>query len=590
MAHGETMTPHLVRRALRCAPMLSLCLLLSALSGQAASPNEAIRQQQILQQREEQRRQELERRHRESLETPPVEQPVAPPARPEEEAGARCFDVVRIRLEGATLLSEREQRSLTARYVGRCLTLADINDLVRDITNAYVEKGYITTRAAVPRQDLSGGELTILVIEGKVEGMEFSDDVPFAGQKLRLAFPGVVGNVLNIRDLEQGLDQLNRLPSNDATMELVPGSTAGMSRVRIANTPGKTWRASAGLDNSGQKSTGELQYLLGFEKDNLLHSNDLLSLNMNADYDSMAAGEHQDSQSLSAFYSFAVGYWTVTGSLSRFSYRSILDGSSMDFSSAGDTTTSALTVDRVIHRDADSKTSLGAGVLVRDTSNYLAGVQLKASSQVLSAFSASATHTHRAMGGVATLSAEFRRGVPMFGAHSDPDDAPLTAPKAEFEKYTATASFYRPFQLLDQQFSWSTRVWGQWSPDTLYSAERASIGSRYTVRGFHEDSLDGDSGGYTRNELAITLPLDPKDPQLAARFTNAQFYVGYDAGFIRRDSREEYERGTVQGAVAGARLLGGDVHAELAVSKPLDAPGYVERNDLDVYASLVITF
>ena len=97
---------------------------------------------------------------------------------------------------------------------------------------------------------MSGGELTILVIEGKVEGIDFSDDVPFAGQKLRLAFPGIVGNALNIRDLEQGLDQLNRLPSNDATMELVPGTTAGMSRVRIANTPGKTWRASAGLDNS----------------------------------------------------------------------------------------------------------------------------------------------------------------------------------------------------------------------------------------------------------------------------------------------------------------------------------------------------
>ena len=133
-------------------------------------------------------------------------------------------------------------------------------------------------------------------------------------------------------------------------------------------------------------------------------------------------------------------------------------------------------------------------------------------------------------------------------------------------------------------------MWGQWSPDTLYSAERASIGSRYTVRGFHEDSLDGDSGGYARNELGITLPLDMQGSLLAARFTNAQLYVGYDAGFIRRDSREEYERGTVQGAVVGARLLGGDMHAELAVSKPLEAPDHVERDDLDVYASLMITF
>lgn len=588
------MTPHVFRRALLCMPMLALCLLLFAASGRAASPNEAIRQQQILQQHEEQRRQELERRHRESLEKPPAKSPVAPPAESpavlSRDGGEQCFSVTRIRFDGATLLSEREQRALTAPYLGRCLALGDINSLVRDITNAYIENGYITTRAAVPPQDLSGGELTILVIEGKVEGMEFSDDIPFGGQQLRLAFPGVVGNALNIRDLEQGLDQLNRLPSNDATMELVPGSTTGTSRVRIANTPGKTWRASVGLGNYGQKSTGVSQYLLGFEKDNLLHANDLLSLNMSADYDSMAAGEHQDSQSLSALYSFAVGYWTVTGSISRFSYRTILDGAPTDFSSAGKTTVSSLLVDRVVHRNAASKTSLGTGVLVRDTDNYLAGIKLKAGSQVLSAFSATATHTHRVLGGVATLGGEFWRGVPVFGARSDPDAASLTVPRGEFEKWTATAGFYRPFSLLGRQFGWSTRAWGQWSPDTLYSAERASIGSRHTVRGFHEDSLDGDSGGYARNELSLALPLDPRDPLLAARFTTAQLYVGYDAGFIRRDFREEYERGSVQGAVVGARLLGGDVHAELAVSKPLEAPDHIRRSDLDVYASLVITF
>lgn len=57
------MTPRSFRCALLCVPILSLCLLLFALPGRAASSNEAIRQQQILQQPEEQRRQELELRH-----------------------------------------------------------------------------------------------------------------------------------------------------------------------------------------------------------------------------------------------------------------------------------------------------------------------------------------------------------------------------------------------------------------------------------------------------------------------------------------------------------------------------------------------
>lgn len=91
-------------------------------------------------------------------------------------------------------------------------------------------------------------------------------------------FPGVQGSVLQLRDIEQGLEQLNRLPSNNAAMRIEPGAKAGASRVLISNVQKRTWRLSAGVDNLGQESTGLAQYTLGFEKDNFLGCNDQLAV------------------------------------------------------------------------------------------------------------------------------------------------------------------------------------------------------------------------------------------------------------------------------------------------------------------------
>jgi hemolysin activation/secretion protein len=77
---------------------------------------------------------------------------------------------------------------------------------------------------------------------------------------LRMAFPQAAGRILNLRDLEQGLDQLNRLRSRALTIDILPGSREGFSRVElIATDHHLPVSLSLGADNSGQKSTGSRQ-------------------------------------------------------------------------------------------------------------------------------------------------------------------------------------------------------------------------------------------------------------------------------------------------------------------------------------------
>ncbi|MGK3122479.1 POTRA domain-containing protein, partial [Pseudomonas corrugata] len=133
------------------------------------------------------------------------------------------------------------------------------------ITDHYIEKGLVTSRAYLPQQDLSSGHLQVLVVEGRLEGLKGAENSQLSARELAMAFPGKTGDLVNLREIEQMVDQLNRLPSNQAQMELTPGQNVGGSEVLVKNTPQKPWRAGLSRSNDGQRSTGEQQWGTRFE-------------------------------------------------------------------------------------------------------------------------------------------------------------------------------------------------------------------------------------------------------------------------------------------------------------------------------------
>ncbi len=59
----------------------------------------------------------------------------------------RCFEIRRIELEGAGHLGESARRQLLAPYQGRCLGVGQLNALLKAVTDHYLDRGYVTTRA-----------------------------------------------------------------------------------------------------------------------------------------------------------------------------------------------------------------------------------------------------------------------------------------------------------------------------------------------------------------------------------------------------------------------------------------------------------
>lgn len=178
-----------------------------------------------------------------------VTEPETPPA-----TRGPCFVISRIEIDGATRLSRTAADRLTAPWLNQFLDMARLTQLTSRITDWYISRGFITSRAFLTEQDLSSGVLHIAMLEGKRQAIRL-EGVP--DRTLNMTFPGLEGNILNLRDIEQGMEQLNRVRQTPVEIEILPGDRQGYSVVNLTATPEFPLSGSVSFDNSGQKSTGQ---------------------------------------------------------------------------------------------------------------------------------------------------------------------------------------------------------------------------------------------------------------------------------------------------------------------------------------------
>jgi hemolysin activation/secretion protein len=538
----------------------------------------AIRQQsdQLLRE-EQQRQQEQLRRDQESSKSPTrLDAPlVAPKSRP---AGP-CRDVQKVSIEGATLLSLSLLESITARYAMRCLGVNDIEMLLADLTNAYISAGYATVRAYLPQQDLSGGTLKILVIEGRVEKILIEDGGNNSISIGNVA-PGVVGKPLNLRDFEQALDQVNRLASNNATFDIQPGSETGDSIVVIGNQPTRTYRGNLSYDNQGSVATGQEQTGANVSWDSPLGLNDFVSLTHRraTPYDSQGASSWSNSLN----YILPYGYSTLVVSLSNSAYTSAFKAPSGSIlHSSGTSEQMSMRLDRTIYRNQSDRWNLAASVTAKDSKSYLEDVFLAVSSRRLSILDLDSSYTTRFVGGVLTLDLGYAHGLKLFNALEDAENLPSDAPKAQFDKWKFGLSYMVPFKAAGLDWALNSALVGQKAGDVLYGSEQIYIGGIYTVRGFVKNTLAGDSGFYWRNDLSFRVPFNVPG-EISGMFRP---YIALDHGYVK-NRIDSVPDGSLSGMAVGFSLSVGKVSFDLFSTHPLRQPEFMRHEGNSTFLRL----
>lgn len=483
-----------------------------------------------------------------------------------------CFDIKQIDVQGVAAFDPSSIQALTQPFLNQCLGLVQINQLIKAISNLYIEKGWITSRAFLQPQNLAGGRLEILVVEGKLEKLESSEG-SLSERQLRWAFPAEEEKLLNLRDLEQGLEHVNRLQQNRAEMDIQPGSSVGKSRIFIHNRPATSLHFGAGANNSGSEATGENLATAYVSWDNPTNSNDNLYLNFS---DAISGEGPAKSRSYALAYSVPYGYALFSYSGNYFEYQQLVEGETVSFLTNGNSTNHSVNLDYMAYRGQRDKLGLGISFTRKQSKNYLEDVFLDTSSRVLYVWEIGPSYTRHLSQGVLNTSLKWYRSVNWWDAKEEIVSA---EDDFQFNKYTVDSSLSLNFNLADYLFSYQSSLSLFYAPENILASEGLSLGGRYSIRGMEGDGLFGYSGGFWRNQIAYIHSF-----KFGGRL---DFYAGVDLGRI--DDRESV-RETVAGSAVGVVVAAAGASLDIAYARALKVPDYVLGPEHAVYANLQINF
>ena len=244
---------------------------------QATDPIIPIAQQEQLQQdRDTQRERSLR------LDEERVETVVSEPALidvPSDQNGA-SFYIKQIQLDGMPKELSFLNK-LTHKYEQKNVTVSDITNIRNAFQRKLLDKGFVTSQVYIPEQNLNDGILQLMVIPGRVEDIRYSESS--AHGPWRTALVVRPGDILNIRDIEQGLEQMKRVSSQSVTMKLLPGKAIGTSAIELSIKQEKPVHGSISIDNSGLESTGIYQGSFTTSFDQVFRANDTFTMSLSGD-------------------------------------------------------------------------------------------------------------------------------------------------------------------------------------------------------------------------------------------------------------------------------------------------------------------
>ncbi len=539
---------------------LAVWTLFTTATAQAAGPEEELLRQQ-----------ERERALRDQLESRPDVRLQAPAL---DEGGSRlpvkeapCFAIKDIRLIGDA--SEKFQWALKAANpeedsaVGRCLGGAGINMTMKRMQNAIIQAGFVTTRVLAEAQDLNSGILVLTIVPGRIREIRFAEGTSRRAT-LWNAMPANPGDLLNLRDIEQALENFKRVPTADADIQITPTLAAdakpGESDVVIKWSQQFPARVSLSVDNSGSKSTGKYQGNVSLSLDNLLSLNDLFYASFNHDLGGGESGRH-GSNGNTLHYSLPMGYWQLAFTTSEYNYEQSVAGATQTYQYRGESRTNDLRLSRLLYRDAVRKATAWGGLWTRSSENFIDDTEIGNQDRRMAGWQLGLDHREFIGTSILDLGVAYRRGT---GAHDSlpaPEEA-SGAGTSRSQIITADAQLQVPFALSDQRLRYIGSWRSQWNRTPLVPQDRFSIGGRYSVRGFDgENILSADRGWTLRNEVGLALGQ-----------TGQELYTGVDYGEVSGQASKFLIGKRLAGAVVGVRGGYKGLSYDWSVGTPLKKP------------------
>ncbi len=408
--------------------------------------------------------------------TPDVKLPTASPASvgllPADESP--CFKIDLVTLSAGRDSGPKElldavgktASGATDSPLGRCLGAKGVQVVIDRLQNELIAKGFVTSRVLAKPQNLQNGTLALELILGKINSVQWA---PSAPAQMRRAtqwniLPMSTGDVLNLRDIEQALENYKRVPTAEADIQIAPGTEPGSSDLIISHQQPMPFRLSATADDSGTRSTGKYQGSLTFSYDNWLNLSDLFYVTMLHDLGGADPGQ-RGTRGHIVHYSVPFGYWLMGLTSSSNQYHQTVAGANQDYLYSGTSRNMEAKLSRVLQRDAVGKTSISLKGFQRSSNNYIDDAEVEVQRRVVSGLEWGLNHRRSWNGGSLDTNLNYRRGTGAWGS--------LPAPEEAFGEGTSHMKLW----LLDATVQQAFPVGGQPNTTTVLTNTDAIVNS-----------------------------------------------------------------------------------------------------------------
>ena len=425
----------------------------------------------------------------------------------------------KIRVQGYTIFSDKEIEKIIKPYRGKKLDFDQLRNITEAITKLYVSKGYITSGAFLPEQEIVDCTINIRVVEGKLEDINIKGLKHLKENYVRSFISSAQNSSvpdtdsenissrdrsppLNVKNIEEELDLLKRDPSiKNIDAELVKGTQPNLSVLLIEIKEISPFDAKLSFDNYRSPSVGEYQGTLETGYRNIIGVSDraFAQYNLTEGFDAYSFG-------------YGIPINSKNGNLS-FEYRNgdskIIEDSFNEVNIRAEADTISLQYRQPIIYKSTREVALGIAferqnsetfILDNKPFSFTDGPQEGKS--VVSVLKLKGDWTERSSGSVFGFSSELNFGLDAFNATVNDN-----APDGLFLSWQAQAQWTKALNQ-DRDLLLITRLATQLSPDSLLPLEQFTLGGVGTVRGYRQNREVGDNAVVGTIEIYVPLAGD----------------------------------------------------------------------------------
>ncbi|MBD2692306.1 ShlB/FhaC/HecB family hemolysin secretion/activation protein [Anabaena catenula] len=455
--------------------------------------------------------------------------------------------VIKFEVIGSTVFSPKELAKLLEPFTKRPISFAELQQVQETINQLYVQRGYITSGAYIPPQELQDGTVKIAVIEGEVESINISG--------LKRLQPGYVRSRLGLgtkTPLDQNrlllalqMLQLDPLIAG-LSAELAAGSRPGVSVLEIKVREKDAFSTQISIDNQRSPSVGTVRRQAQINHNNLLGFGDRFHVG----YTNTDGSNSIDDLSYTVPINPQNG--TIGLSYSRTNTNIIEEPFNvLDIQSAS--RNYQITYRQPLYQTPNQEFTLGITGSRQESETSLLNEPFSLSPGAndqgetrISAIRFFQEYTQRDNVQVFAVRSQFSFGIDAFNATNND-----SAPDSQFVTWRGQTQYLR---LLTPDTTLVLRSDIQLSDRPLVALEQFSAGGQQSVRGYRQDYLLADNGLFASAEVRTSILRIPKLE------TTLQVSPFFDVGTVWNHSSSDVDikQQTLTSVGVGLRLLVGE--------------------------------